>query len=367
VTFKNQNHIQMKTLKYILIFPLIGLLSSCGSSNETTIKESDPIKVQVGIAKAITSQEVTSVSGRIEAGSSANISTRMMGNVTAVLVTPGAMVKKGDLLITLSSADLSAKMAQVEASIAQAKSGFENAEKDFARFKTLYDKGSASQKELENITTHYEMAKAGLEAARQMENEVKAQFTYSNLRAPFDGVVANTFVKVGDMANPGMPLATVEGISNYEATVMVTESQISKIKLGADATVLVKSSNTTFKGKVREVSPSAKNTGGQFLVKIALEDAQGVLPGMFVNADIALEDANAVASSPFVAQEAVIRNGQLTGIYALSSNDKAVLRWVRLGQEMEGKVEILSGLSENEKYIFKPEGKLFNGAKVITN
>jgi RND family efflux transporter MFP subunit len=291
----------------------------------------------------------------------------MMGNVTGVLVKPGEMVKKGDLIITLSSADLSAKMAQVEASITQAKSGFENAEKDYNRFKILFDKGSASEKELENITTHYEMAKAGLEAARQMENEVRAQFTYSNLRAPFDGVVANTFVKIGDMANPGMPLATIEGTSNYEAAVMVTESQISKIKLGAEATVLVKSNNKTFKGEVKEVSPSAKNTGGQFLVKISLIDAEGVLPGMFVNADIALEAANTVASSPLVAKEAVIRNGQLTGIYALGVNDKAVLRWVRLGEEMEGKVEILSGMSENEKYIFKPEGKLFNGAKVITN
>jgi RND family efflux transporter MFP subunit len=200
-----------------------------------------------------------------------------------------------------------------------------------------------------------------------MENEVRAQFAYSNLRAPFDGVVANTFVKIGDMASPGMPLATVEGTSNYEAAVMVTESQISKIKLGAEATVLVKSNNKTFKGEVKEVSPSAKNTGGQFLVKINLIDAEGILPGMFVNADIALEDANTVASSPLVAKEALIRNGQLTGIYALGTNDKAVLRWVRLGEEMEGKVEILSGISENEKYIFKPDGKLFNGAKVITN
>jgi hypothetical protein len=174
-------------------------------------------------------------------------------------------------------------------------------------------------------------------------------------------------VKIGDMANPGMPLATVEGVSNYEAVVMVPESHISKIKVDAKAIVMVKSTNTTFNGEVKEVSPSAKNTGGQFLVKIRLLDAEGVLPGMFVNANIALEDAKTVASSPLVAQEALIRNGQLTGLYVLGSNDKAVLRWVRLGNEMDGKVEVISGLSEDEKYIYLPEGKLFNGAKVTTN
>lgn len=357
----------MKKLKYLILIPAIGMLASCGSPDEATVQEIDPVKVQIATAKAVKDTRVITVSGKVEAGNSANISTRMMGNVTGVMVRPGDKVNQGDLLLTISSVDLQAKKAQVTSSIIQAKSAYENAEKDYNRFKILYEKGSASEKEFENMGTRLDMAKAGLEAARQMQKEVEAQFAYSNIRAPFKGVVANTFVKAGDIANPGMPLVTVEGTSKYEATVMVPESQIAHIQVGAPAQVLIKSNNRAIAGKVKEVSPSAKNTGGQFLVKIDLPETQGVLPGMFVNADIEVENADAVSTSPLVDKDALIHNGQLTGIYALSSDNKAILRWVLTGKEREGNIEVLSGISEGEKYIVKPESKLFNGAQVVIN
>ncbi len=357
----------MKKIKYtISILLLSGLFAGCGSDEKRELQEIDPIKVETGIAKTSKRNEVISVSGKMEAGNSANISTRVMGNVTSVLVKPGDKVKKGNLLLTISSADLSAKKAQIEASIIQARSGFENAEKDYQRFKILYEKGSASEKELENMETRYKVQKAGLKAALEMEKEINSQFSYTNLRAPFSGVVGNTFVKLGDMANPGMPLATVEGVSNYEATVMVPETQISKVKIGADAKVTIKSTNQVIKGEVKEISPSSKNTGGQFIAKIDLENKEGIMPGMFVNAEIAVSE-NAGNSSPLVPQEVLIQNGQLTGLYAFGANNTAILRWVRIGKVSDGMVEVISGLKEGEKYVFNPQGKLFNGAPVVVN
>ncbi|MEQ9468272.1 MAG: efflux RND transporter periplasmic adaptor subunit [Ekhidna sp.] len=353
----------MKRVTYILIAPVLaGFLAGCGASENHSIAELPAVSVKASVAKSQQEQAVVSVSGKMEAGSSANISTRMMGNVSSVSVQPGDKVSKGDLLLTISSTDLSAKRAQVDASIAQAQSGFENAKKDLERFKVLFEKGSASEKELENMTTRFEMAEAGLEAAKQMKAEVDAQFAYTNLRAPFSGVVANTFVKVGDITNPGMPLVTVEGISKYEATVLVPESQISEVKVGAAAQVIIKSNNKVLEGTVKEVSPSAKNTGGQFLVKVDLGNAEGVLPGMFVNVDITTEGT--AKSAPVVPASALVRNGQLTGLYTISDESTAVLRWVRLGKEEDERVEVLSGLAEGEKYIVSAEGKLFNGAKV---
>lgn len=357
----------MKNFKYIMMITLLaGIVAGCGSSEEHETQEIAPVHAKIDVAKATSTSRSIRVSGRIEAGNSANVSTRMMGNVTDVLVKAGDRVKKGALLLVISSADLKAKKAQVEATILQAKSAFENAAKDYERFQILFEKGSASQKELDNMTTRYEMAKAGLDAAKQMENEVDAQFAYTNLRAPFSGVVANTFVKVGDIANPGMPLATVEGTSVFEATVMIPESKVSQIRPGAEASVLVKSKNTYVKGKVKEVSPSAKNTGGQFIAKITLENAPEILPGMFVNADIKVAEET-TSTSPVVAKEALLQNGQLTGIYTLGQGNTAVLRWVRIGQDMGDKVEVLSGIADGEKYILQAKGKLFNGAKVVFN
>ncbi|NQZ74515.1 MAG: efflux RND transporter periplasmic adaptor subunit, partial [Ekhidna sp.] len=94
---------------------------------------------------------------------------------------------------------------------------------------------------------------------------------------------------------------------------------------------------------------------------------EDILPGMFVNAAIAVDETVETATSPVVLKEALIRRGQLSGIYVLGDGNTAILRWVRIGNERGSEMEILSGLSEGEKYLFKPQGKLFNGAKVLFN
>lgn len=351
-------------VKDLRIHALALLLMACGNSESFETPELQAVPVTVAVAEVMNEPGVISASGRIEAGSSANLSTRIMGNVSGVKVKSGDKVRKGDLLLTISSSDLLAKRAQVEASISQAQSGFINAKNDWERFKVLFEKGSASKKELENMTTRYEMAKSGLEAAKQMKQEINAQFAYTNIRAPFDGLIANTFVKEGDMASPGMPLITVEGTTDFQATVLVAESQIGKIEKGSGAIVLVKSTGAEYQGTVVEVSPSAKNTGGQFITKIDIKDSKDVLPGMFVNAKI-LTEGQQKESSPLVKKSSLISNGQLQGIYYLSEQKTAVLRWVRTGKSIDDKIEILSGIRDGEKYIVKAAGKLFNGATVV--
>ena len=88
-------------------------------------------------------------------------------------------------------------------------------------------------------------AKARLEAAKQMKNEVQAQFSYANIRAPFNGVVSNKFINEGDMANPGMPLLEVESPGEFQVIAMVPESEISQIKQNSEVKVLIKSLNKT--------------------------------------------------------------------------------------------------------------------------
>ncbi len=358
----------MKYFTNVSIGFLSMLLLGCGHPEDPNLTPFEPLMVKTAIAKPGQEEKTISVSGRIEAGNSANISTRVMGNVTSIRVQPGDKVKEGQLLLVMSNTDLIAKKSQVEASVKQAASALENARKDMERFRNLYDRGSATPKELENMTTRYEVAESGLEVAKQMKEEVLAQFTYTNIRAPFTGIVANTFVKVGDIANPGMPLATVEGLATYEALVLIPESQISEIQVGMDAIVQVKSRRQTLQGQVKEVSPSAKNTGGQFLAKIALkDDLTGILPGMFVNAEILVGSSTKQKTSPTVSENALIRKGQLTGLYTLTEDNVAILRWIRTGNSKAGNIEVLSGLSEGETYILEAEGKLFNGASVILN
>jgi RND family efflux transporter MFP subunit len=355
-----------KIITSITFLSLIGLTVSCSKKEEKTASELPAISVTINETAGSNSGKYVTASGKIEAENSANISTRMMGYVTSVKVKTGQKVSKGQLLATISSADLQAKKAQAEAGITQATAAYNSAKRDYDRFVVLFSQKSASQKEMDDMTTHFEMAKAGLEAAKQMKNEVMAQFSYTNITAPFSGTVTGTFVKEGDMASPAMPVVSMEGASKLQAVVMVSESEISNIKNGMTTDVTIKSLDKTVKGKVTEVSTSARNTGGQYIVKIDLDKTENVLSGMFVNAVFPIEKSVEKTTNELVLipQEAVITQGQLKGIYVVNENNTAILRWLRLGKTYGNDIEVLSGLADGEKYVVTADGRLFNGVKV---
>ena len=359
----------MKKYSLLLIaLTSVLMLNSCGKDRKETADNPTAIPVKVSGNTTSTNPSFVTASGKIEAENSANVSTRMMGYVTKVHVKVGQKVNAGQLLVSINNTDLQAKKAQVDASILQATAAFNNAKKDFERFTALFNQQSASQKELDDMTSRYEMAKAGLEAAKQMRNEVVAQFGYSNITAPFSGEVTNTFVKEGDMANPGMPLVSLEGASRLQVTAMVSESDIANIQSGMAVNVLVKSINKTVTGKVTEVSSSAKNTGGQYLVKINLTQTnKAILSGMFVNVQFPVANKTLTTVSTdkvLVPESALVKQGQLVGIYTVGNGNTAILRWLRIGKTFGNQVEVLSGLSSEESYIVSAEGKLFNGAKI---
>lgn len=248
--------------------------------------------------------------------------------------------------------------------IAKTNVAFINAEKNYKRFQNLYKSKSASQKEMDDMTANYQMAKASLDAANQMKKEVNAQFVYSNITAPFSGIITSKNIKNGDMASPGMPLISLENPTNFEVIAMVPETEISQIKKGNKVRVSMKSINSTIIGKVTEVSSSAKNTGGQYLVKINLEKTNAaILSGMFANVQFPVE-RKATSEMVLLPNNVIVTNGQLSGIYTVSESNTAILRWLRLGRTFGNQVEVLSGLSSEESYIVSSEGKLFNGIKI---
>jgi RND family efflux transporter MFP subunit len=355
----------MKYINTILTLSIALLLASCGNEEKKQTADNTPaIPVKTSHVEANNNSPFLAVSGKIQATNSADLSTRMMGYVNKVYVNVGDKVRKGQLLVSINNSDLQAKRAQVNAGITEATAAYTNAEKDYNRFKNLFSENSASQKEMDDMTANFEMAKARLESANQMKNEINAQFTYSNITAPFSGTITSKNVEPGNMANPGVPLISLETPGSFEVMAMVPESEISEIKKGTTVNVLVKSINQTIRGKVTEVSTSAKNTGGQYLAKIKLDKTDAkILSGMFTTVQFPVE-RKSKTSLVLVPTEAIVNNGQLSGVYTVSQSKTAMLRWLRLGRTYGNQVEVLSGLNADEAYIVSAEGKLYNGAKI---
>ena len=359
----------MKTYIYkVLAIGLIFGLLSCGQDHKTVLADdSKPILVEVTTSSSNKSNTSLVVSGTIQAVNSANLSTRLMGFVERINVKVGDKVSKGQVLIAINNNDLEAKRAQVNAGISEATAAFNIAEKDYNRFKNLFKQNSASQKELDDITANYRMARARLESAQQMKNEINAQFPYTNIKAPFSGIVTSKFIDEGAMTNPGMPLLAIESPNNFEAVARVPESMISQISKGEDVNIVVSSIDAKFLGKVTEVSTSSSHSGGQFLVKLSIEDSDKKLrSGMFASVQFpnAKNDTLNLGASVLIPKKAIVTNGQLSGIYTVSRQNTAVLRWLRLGKTYGDQVEVLSGLTTDEIYIISSDEKLFNGAKI---
>lgn len=311
----------------------------------------------------------SNISGQIESSQTANISTRVMGYITKLNVKIGDHVNAGQFIASISNNDMIAKRSQVDASITEAEAALKNAQKDYDRFTALYKQQSATAKELENVTLQYNAMKAKTEAAKQMRNEVTAMLAYTTLTAPFSGIITQKFVDAGSMANPGMPIVTIEQSGTYQVSASVPETEISSIKQGVSVTVSIKSIDKVFTGKVTQINPSSQFTGGQYIIKISIPDKEknGLYAGMYANVGIAsgakVKDINA-DNAVLVPMSVIVNKDQLTGLYTISSNNTALLRWVRLGKTYGDKIEVISGLDKNEPFIVSAEGKLYNSAPV---
>jgi RND family efflux transporter MFP subunit len=346
------------------------LLSSCSSHVNKDANTSKHTAISVRVTTpAANEQQTINVSGQVEAATSANISTRIMGYITRINVKVGDKVSKGQLLATISNQDILAKRAQTEAMIAEAEAAYKSAQKDYERFTTLYKQQSASAKELDNISLQYTSAQSRLESARQIRNEVNASLNYTSLTAPFAGVITQKLADAGSMANPGMPILTLEQSGTYQVSAAVPENAILQIHQGSSATINISAVNKTFTGTIAQISQSSQLSGGQYIIKLDIPDQEKkeLLAGMYANVSIPVPKATANQGSNdqvLVPLSCIEHKNALTGLYTVGNNNTALLRWVRLGKVYRNQVEVLSGLAANEQFIVQAEGRLFNGAAV---
>lgn len=339
------------------------LLAACSGHDHQQAATPPAVAVEVARAQAQDNGTIYA-SGQIISRESAVISTRIMGYITSVKVKPGDRVKKGQLLLTISNEDIQAKRGQAQSLVVETSAALKDAQKDYERFTALYQSESASAKEYENVSLQYQSIKARNEGALQMLREAEAMLAYANIVAPFSGVVTSKSADAGSIANPGVPLLTLEGEGDLEVNATVTDAEIGWVTPGMPASVVIKSTGKIVKGMVSQVSPSAALTGGQYFVKISFKDTPAqVYAGMAATVSIPVTKSGH-AGTVTVPWSAIVQQDQLTALYTVSQQQTALLRWVKLGRRFGDQVEVLSGLNATEEFILSGEGKLYNGVPV---
>jgi RND family efflux transporter MFP subunit len=313
--------------------------------------------------------------GTIHARESVTISAQLMGRIHQVLVHEGDNVQAGQTLVILDDATLRSASDQAQAEVRAADNQQAAAQADaalaastLARYKQLQAEKSVSPQEMDEITRRAEAAQARVDALRAQTDAAKAQvdsahsmLAYARLRAPFAGVVTARMADPGTMAAPGLPLLQIDSQGLLQLQVTVDESAVGSVRKGMKTTVVIdgvlNSENT---GTVAEIVPAADPSSHSFLVKINLASSSLLHAGMYGSAEFVTGKHQAI----LVPHSAEVLRGSLSCVYVLDANSIAQLRSITLGSAHGELVEVLSGISPNEKMVDLPGDRDLAGKRI---
>lgn len=345
----------------VLLASLGGI--ACGKGTKPAEGEAGPaVPVSVEMAVEIPWAEGIPVTAGLMPLRRATPGTVLMGRVEEVLRREGDRVRAGEVLARVESRDVAARLAQAEAGVTAARAQEENARLSKERMERLQARQAASRKNVEDATTGYEAAAAGLRAAEEGVIAARVAYGHSEVKAPFAGVVAEKRVEAGDTAAPGMPLFVVEDTSKMKVEASVPESSIAGLAVGQRVQVTVEASGEgTRQGVLSEILPAGDPRSRTFTVRVVLDNPDGALrSGMFARLIIEKGARKALA----VPESALVRRGPLTGIFVVDEGSVARLRWITAGETRDGKVEILTGLKAEERIVLSPPPAIADGAKI---
>jgi RND family efflux transporter MFP subunit len=339
------------------------------------------------------------VTGSLLAGEQAEVSAELAGRVTATPIERGTRVPAGAVLVRISASETSAQLQEAEANAGQiearlgltpgqafdparvpdvlnAQASLSLAEAEFARIQSLLDQKVVSQSEWEQRRMQVEAARQqhrvavnvaeqsyrSLQAARARVALANKSLADTTVRAPFAGLVAERAVSVGDYVTKGARVATVVSIDPLRVELTVPEQAIAQIKVGQPVRMTVDAyPGEEFTATVRFVSPSVRVDQRALTVEAIAANKDGRLkPGLFATA---LIQQGAPSPALTVPESSVETISGTSRVYVVKDG-RAEERIVTLGQKVDSRMEIATGLAGGEVVVADPRGRVTDGMTV---
>ena len=181
------------------------------------------------------------------------------------------------------------------------------------------------------------------------------------MRAPFTGVVTRKLTWLGEMTVPGGPLLEVEDVRAVRLEVSVPEEQLRYLQTGQNLQVHLDALDRQTQGRIDQIVPSADPASRTFMIKISLQNPDSrILPGMYGRVMVPQGTRSVLA----VPADALVRRGQLEGVFVLDEQDVAHLRLVKTGTITPVGVEVFTGLNAGERVVRQASG-LSDGTRIL--
>jgi membrane fusion protein (multidrug efflux system) len=388
----------------LALAPILALLiAGCGKSEAkpSALPEAAarPVTVSLASAEERMLPVGLDVTGALMADAQTDVASEIDGRVTQVLVERGQVVKEGAVLVRMDDRDAIYLLQEAEAveaqtrarlglvsgesfdplktpDVRQARAVMERTEADYRRYEQLVGEGAVSRSEHDlkraDFLTTKEQYEASINQVRQLFQTLQAQkarvamgrkaLEDTLIRAPFSGQVAEKHVNVGKYAKKGDKLVTLVRVDPLRVELTVPEAAAASIQKGQKVSFTVQTyPDRLFSGTIAYVGPALRTDSRVLVVEALVPNARGLLqPGLFATARIELP---ATRPSVLIPTAAVQTEAGVARVF-VTKGDRAELRFVQVGREAGGLLDILRGVTAGERVVVQAAEGLADGAVI---
>ncbi len=280
------------------------------------------------------------------------VSSLVSGRITRMMAAEGDRVREGQVLAKIDDRAFLDQIQQASATVEQAKANLDNARLNRDRNETLFNRGIAARKDLEDSRTQVSVSEAALRQAEATLALARLQLSRTEVRSPLAGTVVKRLMSAGEQVDgtAAQPLFEVANLSVAELFGNVPAVYLGKIRVGQTLPITTDAfPGKNFTGRVVAISPAVDPSTNVGLVRIRLTNEAGLLRlGMFLSAQVPLETHRKALVVP---PQAVYRDekGQPQVYRVQEASAEAVP--VKVGLETPDRIELLSGVQEGETVI----------------
>jgi multidrug efflux system membrane fusion protein len=316
-----------------------------------------PASVSVAEAKTEVIPNLLTAVGDLAAVHQVNVTTDVSGRITDIMFTAGSTVKAGSPLVQLFDGPEQGDLASFKAQATVAQLSLDRA-------KQLAARQFGPQATVDQAQAAYDQASAGIA-------KIEAIISQKLVRAPFDGELGVRHVEVGQFLTAGTQIVSLTDLSELYANFTVTEKGSAQLKVGQTVRVLVDAyPGRSFEGKITAIEPQISTDTRNIRVQATIANLDHILkPGMFATTTVVLPDTPAVVTVPETAVDYTLYGDSVYLITEKKEDDgktslTAVRTFVRTGNRVNGRAEILSGLKAGDRVVAVGQLKLQSGAAV---
>ncbi|MBD0788334.1 efflux RND transporter periplasmic adaptor subunit [Vibrio sp. Y2-5] len=295
------------------------------------------------IVKSESLSQVVQLDGVVQPINQGTVASQTSGRIVGLNVDVNDYVKKGTVLLEISAVQQSASFDAARAQLASAIAQDREAQAQVKRYRQLFPKGAISQDVMDSAEAKARSASAAVKSAQAAVAQAKESLGYTSVTAPYDGVVTQRHVELGETVAPGTPL-----VSGFSIDKLRVETEIPQRYQPAVADVaqfeVVSPQGERILPTQYSLFSYADPQSHTFKIRLNLpEQISTFVPGMWVKTEFHYGNRDTI----LIPNSSVVRRAELSSVYRIQG-DSRVLNPVRLGQTYGDYTEVLSGLEEGD-------------------